>query len=322
MGLFDKPRKIADMYVTLRNLALTLDPAQIDFKPDPSNPIFGVLMETGYKDAVVTLSAIGDGSVSLYFSNGGGIIGLGQHEGPRNACFAFLSDARQFISHLRRTKEFPLPQTGDTTFYFLTINGVLTLSAKEADLGNNRLPLSPLFHKGQEVITEARLVDEKRRRDIYEFMNGATTGDVHKIRSLIENGVNPNISDPTGLTPLMAASYSGNVEILELLLEAGVPIDTKDSLGYTALMFACNSGQLSCTRFLVKKGANINEVDNDGSTPIMFSAQHGYNDIVRLLLEKGADPRVKGNHGLSAIGLAEQNGLIETKRILEGIGSS
>jgi uncharacterized protein len=255
----------------------------------------------------------------LYFSNGGGIIGLGQHEGPQKACFSFLSSAKQFISHLRPAKELPLPQKGYTTFYFLTINGVLTFSAKEADLGNNRLPLSPLFQKGQEVITQARLVDEKRQRDFHELMNGATRGDVHKIKSLIENGVNPNTSDPTGLTPLMAASHSGKIEILELLLDAGVPIDTKDSSGYTALMFSCNSGQVSCARFLIEKGANVNGVDNDGSTPIMFSAQHGYNDIVRLLLQKGANPRVKGNHGLSAIDFAEQNGLAETKRILEGI---
>lgn len=320
MGFFNKPRKIADVYLKLRNQALSLDPTQIGLKPDQSDPIFGALMDIGYPDAVVTLTAIGDGTVSLYFSNGGGIIGLGEHEGPQKACLSFLALARQFTSLLRSTKEFPLPQKGYTTFYFLTINGVLTASAKEADLGNNRLPLSPLFHKAQEVITHARLVDEKRQRDFHELMNGATTGDAHKVKTLIENGANPNASDPTGLTALMAASHSGKGEILEVLLEAGVPIDTKDSSGYTALMFSCNAGQLSCAHYLIEKGANVNEGDNDGSTPLMFCAQHGYNDIVRLLLEKGADPTVKGHHGLSAIGFAEQNGLTETKKILEGIG--
>lgn len=319
MGLFDKPRKIADIYAILRNKALSLDPVQIGLTPDQANPIFGVLMETGDKDTVMTLSAIGDGSVSLYFSNGGGIIGIGQYEEPRKACLSFLSYARQFTSQLRPVKEFPLPQKGDVTFYFLTINGVLMAGAKESDLGNKRVPLSPLFHKAHEVITQARLVDEKRKKDFHNLMNGATTGDVQKTKKLIENGINPNASDPTGLTPLMAAAHSGKVEILELLIEAGAAIDNKDSSGYTALMFSCNSGQLSCTRFLIEKGANVNEVDNDGSTSIMFCAQHGYNDIVRLLLEKGADPRVKGSHGLSAIGFAEQNGFTETKRILEGM---
>ena len=318
MGIFNKPSKVDDTFIKLRNLALSLDPAQIGVSPDKTKPIFGILMETRDEDDIITLSAIADGSVSLYFSNGGGIIGLGEHEGPRKACFSFLSYANQFISHLRPANKFPFPLKGNTSFYFLTINGVLTLSAKEADLGNNKHPLSPLFYKGHEVITQARLVDEKRRRNISEFINGATMGDMQNINGLLEEHVNPNVSDPTGLTPLMAASHSGKVEILEILLKAGALIDTKDSSGYTALMFSCNSGQLSCARFLIEKGANVNEVANDGSTPIMFSAQHGHNNIVRYLLEKGADPRLKGKHGLSAIGFADQNGLVETKKILEG----
>ncbi len=315
---FGKKRKVADIYSGLRNQALSLDPTKISLKPDKTNPIFGILMETGYKDAVITLSAIGDGAVSLYFSNGGGIIGLGEHEGPKKACLSFLSFANKFTSHLKPTKEFPLPKEGDTTFYFLTIDGVLTSNAKESDLGNNRLPLSPLFHKAQDVITEARRVDEKQKREFHELMNAATTGNTTKLKMLIENGINLNAKDSTGLTALMAASYSGNVEILELLLQADAPIDTKDSTGYTALMFSCNAGQLSCVRYLIENGANVHEVDKDGSTALMFCAQHGYNDIVKLLLDKGADPALKGNHGLSAIGFAKQNGFTETEKILQG----
>ena len=78
MGFFDflNKRKVADVFLDLRNQVISLDPSKIGLKPDESNPIFGILMETGYKDAVVSLSAIGDGTVSLYFSNGGGIIVL------------------------------------------------------------------------------------------------------------------------------------------------------------------------------------------------------------------------------------------------------
>ena len=102
----------------------------------------------------------------------------------------------------------------------------------------------------------------------------------------------PYASDPTGLTPQMAASHSGKVEILEILLNVGVPLESKDSSGYTALMFSCNAVQLSCARFLIEKGANINEVDNKGSTPIMFCAQHGFNDIVRMSTQ--SNPRRTG----------------------------
>ena len=318
MVFFSKQRKVADIYLGLRNQALSLEPGQIGLNLDTSNPVFGILMDTGYKDAVVTLSVMGEGSVSLYFSNGGGIIGLGEHEGPRRAGLSLLSFANQFKNHLKPTKEFPLPIEGYTTFYILTIKGVITSSAKEADLGNNRLPLSPLFHKAQEVITEARLVEEKRQKDFQELMNAASTGDTAKVKSLIDNGASLKSIDSKGFTPLMAASHGGYLEIVKLLLEAQVLIDAKDSSGYTALMYSCNSGNLACARILIEGGANINAVDKDGSTPIMFCAQHGHNDVVRLLLDKGADPTKKGNHGLSAIGFAKQNGLTETEKILEG----
>jgi len=150
-------------YPDLRQQVLSLDPATIGLASPSSNPVWGVVMETGYPEAVATLVTLGDGTVSLYFSNGGGIIGAGQHEGPRKACEVLLAFAPKFISHAKPTRVFPLPAEGHTRFYILCFDAVLTAEAKEEDLGNNRLPLSPLFHKAHEVITAARLVDESQR---------------------------------------------------------------------------------------------------------------------------------------------------------------
>jgi hypothetical protein len=323
MGLFNrffgKKREVADHFVKLRNMALSLDAEKVGLKPDASHPVFGLLMEAVYDDTVVTLVGMGEGSVSLYMSNGGAVIGLGEHDGPRKACFSLLSLAQGFVPHLQLAKDYPLPADGYTSFYFLTIQGVLTATAKQSDLENKRNPLSPLFYKAQEVITEARLVDEKRQNELRELMNASTIGDVNKVETLIASGANLKAADPSGLTALMAASYRGNVEVLKLLVKAGVPMDAKDTSGYTALMYACNAGKLSCVRFLLENGANVNETDNDGSTAIMFAAQHGHNDIARVLLQGGADPARTGNHGLSAIGFANQNCLADTEKILRGL---
>jgi hypothetical protein len=135
---------------------LTLNPAEVGLSPTPGNRIWGLLVEIGYPGAVATLVTIADGAVSLYFSNGGGVIGIGQHEGPRKA--AFLGSATPASS-------FPLPAQGHVTFYFLTFDGILTSDAGEDDLKSNRHPLSPLFHGAHDVITQARLVDEGRVAD-------------------------------------------------------------------------------------------------------------------------------------------------------------
>jgi hypothetical protein len=45
----------------------------------------------------------------------------------------------------------------------LTVRGILTAEASEADLGENRHVLSPLFYAAQELITEMRKVDKARK---------------------------------------------------------------------------------------------------------------------------------------------------------------
>ena len=158
--------KTADIYKELRQKVLAIDPRELGLTPAiTSGLVWGVLMETGYPKAVVTLVTIADGTVSLYFSNGGGMIGIGEHEGPRKACKEFLLFSQKFLDQASPTKTFPLPKQGNTRFYFLTFDGIRTVEFKEDDLSKNRLPLSPLFQKAQEVITQARIVDEKLKAD-------------------------------------------------------------------------------------------------------------------------------------------------------------
>jgi hypothetical protein len=124
--------------------------------------VWGVMMETGYSKAVASLVAVADGTVSLYFSNGGGIIGLGQHPGPQRVGKDFIALAQQLAAQAKPTTDFPLPQPDFTNFYLLSGSGVLCAEAKESDLGQGRHPLSRLFLKGHELISEIRVIDEKR----------------------------------------------------------------------------------------------------------------------------------------------------------------
>jgi hypothetical protein len=79
--------KTADVYDGLRKQILELKTEQLGAPSDQA--VLAVVMETGYAQAVASLVAVMDGSASLYFSNGGGIIGAGVHPGP-NAAAAHL----------------------------------------------------------------------------------------------------------------------------------------------------------------------------------------------------------------------------------------
>ena len=146
---------LADTYKHLRAQALQLIAAQAGI----ADPTFGVLMETGYPEAVVSLLALADGTASLYFSNGGGIIGSGQREGPAVAARSLVGFAAHNLGYLVEAVDYPLPQPGRTRFYVLTSNGVLTADAPEHDFGENRHVLSPLFYAAQELMTEIRTSD-------------------------------------------------------------------------------------------------------------------------------------------------------------------
>jgi len=150
---------LADTFKHLRSLALQLTAEQAGI----IDPTFEVIMETGYPEAVVTLVALSDGTASLYFSNGGGIIGAGPHERPAVAARSLAAFAAHNLGHLVDTVDYPLPEPGHTRFYVLTSDGVLTADAPEIELVENRHVLSPLFYTAQELITEIRESDEARQ---------------------------------------------------------------------------------------------------------------------------------------------------------------
>ena len=119
-------------------------------------------METGYPNSVVSLVVLGDGTASLYFSTGGGVIGAGQHESVRKASANFIGWANRFFSSATRAPEHPLPGAGHVIFYFLTYDGVYSYTAKEIELGEGRDKLANLFHAGHEVIGHMREIEQAR----------------------------------------------------------------------------------------------------------------------------------------------------------------
>lgn len=130
--------------------------------PQPSSLTepWGVLMETGYETSSVTVVALADGNSSIYLSSGGGFIGGQGHASVRKAAIAMVREAAKHVQAMARTKSFPLPANGRTVFYVLTDSGVFTGAAAERALGERRHDLAPLFHAGQDVITQYRLINE------------------------------------------------------------------------------------------------------------------------------------------------------------------
>lgn len=153
----DEPEAI---YTELRTRMLGL--SQADLPELPANaPVLGVVMETGYPEAVATLVGLADGSTSLYFSNGGGTIGGGEHPQVAAATLRLVDVAARALDLLSPATEFPLPGDGVTQLTAVTPTGRVSATALEDDLGSGGHELSELFHAAQDVITQLRLIDEE-----------------------------------------------------------------------------------------------------------------------------------------------------------------
>jgi len=148
--------EVAEAYTGLRDQVLQITPEAIGLEEVDRSTVFAVLMELGYPQAVATLVAVADGTVSLYFSNGGGFIGSGEHEPVRKVSDEFIALAQACLSEANATDTYPLPGEDRVRGYFVTRAGVYTFEASEDDLGYERHPCSPLFHKGHELIAQIR----------------------------------------------------------------------------------------------------------------------------------------------------------------------
>lgn len=143
--------QVTESYSSLRHLVLSTTPDKVGIKLKKPSEVWGVLIETGYPEGVVTLVAIADGTISLYLSGGSGILGVGEHPEPQRVARSLLAECQKFVNQVRRTNGYPLPKPSFTRFYLLTGDGALTVDAKEDDLAYGRDPFSPLYHKGGEL---------------------------------------------------------------------------------------------------------------------------------------------------------------------------
>jgi hypothetical protein len=69
-----------DIYTDLRSMALTVDLSTLQTPAgEPWTGAGLAMMEIGKERAVASIVAIADGTVSMYLSTGGGVIGAGEH---------------------------------------------------------------------------------------------------------------------------------------------------------------------------------------------------------------------------------------------------
>ncbi len=147
----------AGMMRQLREQALRVTASDLDLMPTAAHPhVWGAIMELGYATGIATLMSLAEGTTSLYFSNGGGVIGAGENAAVREAAESFLDVVEDHLADFPAVEATPTPRIGRVRFYVRTFDGTLGVEATEEQLGGNHHTLSPVFHAGHAVITAIR----------------------------------------------------------------------------------------------------------------------------------------------------------------------
>jgi hypothetical protein len=155
------PRGKRGVYRDLRSMALGLDPASIELpEGERWSDALVAAMEIGLPEATTTIIAIADGTVSMYLSSGGGVIGAGEHAAVRGAADVFRTVVAENRNLLARTGVFAPPEVGEVRFHARIGDDRLTGAAPESALRAGRHALAPLYAAGQDVLTEIRLTTE------------------------------------------------------------------------------------------------------------------------------------------------------------------
>lgn len=156
----------------LRAKAFNVAHSELELEEAQTGPVWAVFMETGFPEALISLLVFADGSTSLYFGNGGGVIGAGEHEAVRVASASMLREAAASLPLLSPVDGPDLPQVGEVKFYArtyatiqdLAVQGVsgqsssslFSAAADEQTLLNTDHSLTDLFAAGHAVIAAIR----------------------------------------------------------------------------------------------------------------------------------------------------------------------
>ncbi|XP_061337183.1 potassium channel AKT2/3 isoform X2 [Gastrolobium bilobum] len=179
-------------------------------------------------------------------------------------------------------------------------------------------------------------VEEDDPNMAVNLLTVASTGNAAFLEELLRAGLDPDIGDAKGKTPLHIAASNGHEECVKVLLKHACNVHIRDNNGNTALWDAIASkhysifrilyqfsalsnpqiaGDLLCTAAkrndlavmneLLKQGLNIDSKDGHGITAIQIAMAENHVDMIQLLVMNGADVSDVYTHEFSASTLNE-----------------
>lgn len=147
------------MSADLRRLALNTPPFDPTARADEP---YAVITEFLQGETVVTMSAFATGDASIYFSTGGGIIGLVGKPDVAALARQAVADIAGLASRLDRSDALDPPGQGEFCFYVLTPGGRRVCRVHASGTAQKDGPEVQLIRSTGALLTKIREVSAKR----------------------------------------------------------------------------------------------------------------------------------------------------------------
>ena len=142
-----------------------------------------------------------------------------------------------------------------------------------------------------------------------KLRQAAIDGNLVRVETLLNQGVDIHGADAKGTTPLFLAAQHGHQQVVARLLEQGAVVNQARQDGVTPLFVAARQGHRDIVALFLNKGANVNAQSGVGGVTLLHvSAYRNDHALVTLLLQHGADKQARMNSGERPIDLARQQG--------------
>ncbi|KAG9389962.1 Protein tyrosine kinase [Carpediemonas membranifera] len=136
----------------------------------------------------------------------------------------------------------------------------------------------------QALIRHGVSTDTQTTKGRTPLFMAAIEGNANVIRALISAGADVNRTDCDGETPINRAVLNGKVEAVAALAQAtGVNLEIADKSGDTPILNASMKNNTEMARILIQAGANCSRVRANGCSALFVAAEHDTVDMVELL---------------------------------------
>ena len=142
----------------------------------------------------------------------------------------------------------------------------------------------------------AGLSSAESTQQLQAMFGAIQQGNLNRVQELVARGIDMNMQDAQGRTPLMCAVALKKNAVLRFLLESGADTSLRDKINLTALHYAAQANNADGVDALIAEGMDVDVRGFDGqrdgptfSTPLHLAAQSKAHSAAKALIENGAD---------------------------------